>query len=103
VIDSLRRLTQSPFPVLTFKEFQKFVSELPEPFRTMALLCLCLGLRISECLALKWADIDWLAAKITLSFLVEEDPICMARIGVSVPSPEWPTIPNGKGIGAISL
>src|ERR1700721_3246325 len=48
---------------LTFEEFQKFVSELPEPFRTMALLCLCLGLRISECLALKWADINWLASK----------------------------------------
>ncbi len=51
---------------LTFEEFQKFVSELPEPFRTMALLCLCLGLRISECLALKWADIDWLASKINI-------------------------------------
>jgi integrase len=51
---------------LTFEEFQKFVSELPEPFRTMALLCLCLGLRISECLALKWADIDWLASKISV-------------------------------------
>jgi integrase len=36
---------------LTFEEFQKFVSELSEPLRTMAPLCLCLGLRISECLA----------------------------------------------------
>jgi integrase len=51
---------------LTFEEFQKFVSELPEPFRTMSLLCLCLGLRISECLALKWADVDWLASKISV-------------------------------------
>jgi integrase len=51
---------------LTFEEFQKFVSELPEPFRTMALLCLCLGLRISECLALKWADVDWLSSKISV-------------------------------------
>jgi len=32
----------------------------------MALLCLCLGLRISECLALKWADINWLASKISV-------------------------------------
>jgi|ERR1700734_2562 len=31
---------------------------------------------------------------------VEEGPICMARIGVSVPSSEWPMIPNGRGIGA---
>ena len=51
---------------LRLEELQKFVLELPEPVRTMALLCLCLGLRISECLALKWADIDWLASKISV-------------------------------------
>ena len=26
----------------------------------MALVCVCFGLRISECLALKWSDVDWL-------------------------------------------
>ena len=49
--------------VLTVDEFQRFIQHLREPFRTMALLCCCLGLRISECLALKWSDwsdIDWL-------------------------------------------
>lgn len=45
---------------LTVDEFQKFVAKLAEPFRTMALLSVCFGLRISECLALKWADVDWL-------------------------------------------
>lgn len=45
---------------LTVDEFQKFIVHLKEPFRTMALLCVCFGLRISECLALKWADVDWL-------------------------------------------
>jgi len=49
---------------LTVEEFQKFIQHLNEPFRTMALLCCCLGLRISECLALKWADVDWLNATI---------------------------------------
>ena len=33
---------------------------LHEPHGTVALLCTCFGLRISECLALRWADIDWL-------------------------------------------
>lgn len=61
---------------LTFEEFQKFVSELPELFRTIALLCLCLGFRISECLALKWADIDWLASKISI-----ERAIVRQRVG----------------------
>src|SRR5580698_11157435 len=32
----------------------------PRTFRTMALVCACLGLRISECLALRWSDVDWL-------------------------------------------
>jgi len=45
---------------LSVEEFQKLLGQLEEPFRTMALVCLCLGLRISECLALKWSDIDWL-------------------------------------------
>jgi integrase len=26
----------------------------------MALVCVCFGLRISECLALRWSDVDWL-------------------------------------------
>ena len=33
-----------------------------EPVRTIALLCVSFGLRISECLALKWSDVDWLAS-----------------------------------------
>ncbi len=45
---------------LTVEEFQKLIEQLEEPFRTMALVCVCCGLRISECLALKWSDVDWL-------------------------------------------
>ena len=30
----------------------------------MALVCICFGLRISECLALKWSDVDWLQGKL---------------------------------------
>lgn len=45
---------------LTVEEFQKLIEQLEEPFRTMALVCVCFGLRISECLALRWSDVDWL-------------------------------------------
>lgn len=45
---------------LTAEEFHRFIVRLREPFRTIALVSLCFGLRISECLALKWGDIDWL-------------------------------------------
>lgn len=51
---------------LTVEEFQKFVVHLREPFHSVALLCVCLGLRISECLALKWSDVDWLNGKLTV-------------------------------------
>jgi integrase len=45
---------------LTVEEFQQFVCHLEEPFHTISLVCVCFGLRISEALALKWGDVDWL-------------------------------------------
>jgi integrase len=59
---SVRRATKRTrqLRVLTVNEFRGFWSHLEEPFATMALLCCCLGLRISECLGLKWCDVDWL-------------------------------------------
>ena len=32
----------------------------------MALVCVCLGLRISEALALRWADVDWLGSRLSI-------------------------------------
>lgn len=51
---------------LTVEEFQKIIRHLEEPFRTLALVCVCFGLRISECLALKWSDVDWLNSKLSV-------------------------------------
>lgn len=51
---------------LTVDEFRKFVKHLEEPFRTVALLSVCFGLRISECLALRWSDVDWLNGKLRI-------------------------------------
>ena len=45
---------------LTVEQFQKLSAELREPHRTIALVCICFGLRISEALALRWSDVDWL-------------------------------------------
>ena len=49
---------------LTVEEFQKFIEHLEEPFRTIALVCVCFGFRISEALALRWCDVDWLNSKL---------------------------------------
>jgi len=51
---------------LTVEEFQEFMLQLSEPFYTIALVCVCFGLRISECLALKWGDVDWIHGKLTV-------------------------------------
>ncbi len=39
---------------------------LVEPFKTMALLQVCLGLRVSELLALRWKDVDWMGSKLNV-------------------------------------
>jgi integrase len=49
---------------LTAEQFHALLKELHEPFATMALISVCLGLRISEALALQWADVDWLGARL---------------------------------------
>jgi integrase len=49
---------------LTVEEYQQFVGQLGEPVRTISLVCVCFGLRISECLGLKWSDVDWLGGKL---------------------------------------
>ena len=51
---------------LTAEQFHALLRELHEPFATMALLSVCLGLRISEALALRWSDIDWLGSRLSV-------------------------------------
>jgi integrase len=65
VVKGATKRTRQPRS-LTVDEFRKFLQQLGEPFRTMALLCVCFGLRISECLALKWCDVDWLNGKLRI-------------------------------------
>jgi integrase len=47
-------------------EFEAMLAKLGEPFATLALLCVCLGLRISEALALRWAAVDWVGARLSV-------------------------------------
>lgn len=51
---------------LTVEQFHTLLRELHEPFATMGLLCVCLGLRISEALAIRWTDIDWLGSRLCI-------------------------------------
>ena len=51
---------------LTAEQFHALLRELQEPFGTMALLSVCLGLRFSETLALRWGDVDWLGSSLSI-------------------------------------
>lgn len=60
---------------LTAVDFHKLLAQLHEPFRTIALLCVCFGLRISECLALKWSDVDWLKSTLRIERSIVEQNV----------------------------
>lgn len=82
---------------LLVDEFRAFSQHLPEPFRTMALLCCCLGLRISECLALKWSDVDWLNCKLT----VERGIVCQTVDDVKTPESRKKLVIAGELLSAL--
>jgi len=45
--------------ILTPAEFKALLEELSEPYKTMVITIACLGLRVSELVALNWADLDF--------------------------------------------
>src|SRR5665213_808871 len=47
--------------ILTPEKFQELIAVLHEPHRTMAVVAMCTGLRVSEVLALRWEHIDFKA------------------------------------------
>jgi integrase len=57
VKDSSKR--QREPKALSVDEFRKVLESIPEPFRTMCIVAMCLGLRVSEILGLRWRDVDW--------------------------------------------
>jgi integrase len=57
----LKRIT-----ILTPSQFKALVKALPEPYNLMVLVCGCLGLRVSEALALKWTDFNFDAGTLTI-------------------------------------
>jgi integrase len=47
--------------ILSAERFQELVAVLREPYKTMAIVAMCTGLRVSEVLALRWEYIDFKA------------------------------------------
>ena len=74
VKDCTKRLTTPR--VLTVTEYWRLLPHLKEPYRTMVIVAQCLGLRVSEIVALKWGDFDFQ----NLTLLVQRS-IVHGRIG----------------------
>jgi integrase len=68
---------------LTVVEFRALLPQLREPFSTLALVCVCLGLRISEALALRWSDMDWLASRLSIKRGIVEQNVDEVKTGNS--------------------
>jgi integrase len=54
------RRTRRP-QIITSEKFRELVDSLRDPYRTMAIVAMCTGLRVSEILALRWEHIDFKA------------------------------------------
>jgi len=74
VKDSSRRLKKPQ--ILVPEKFRELVAILGEPYKTMVVVAMCTGLRVSELLALRWEHIDFKAGVV----LVQQGVVC-GRIG----------------------
>jgi len=89
---------QKPLVTLTSEEFLLLISELKEPFRTMAIVAMCTGLRISEVLALRWESLDFQAG----TMLVER-AVVNGRIGPTKTETSKDDVPLDGELAAVLL
>jgi integrase len=66
---------QKALVTLTQEEFQKLIKHLREPIRTMAIVAMCTGLRISEVLALRWENLNFEAGTMLVAQAVVDGRI----------------------------
>jgi len=55
---SLVRVKDGSPKALSVDEFRQMLELIYEPFRTMCIVAMCMELRVSEVLGLKWCDVD---------------------------------------------
>jgi integrase len=84
--------------VLTAAEIRALLSELEGPYYVMAFLAAATGLRVSELLALKWGDIDFVAGEVHLT-----RAIVSQHIGSLKTEASQKPIPLDAGLSALLL
>jgi integrase len=89
---------QKSLVTLTSDEFRQLLTELREPIRTMAVVAMCTGLRISEVLALRWESLNFLAG----TMLVDR-AVFNGRIGPTKTETSKAEVPLDGDLAAILL
>lgn len=84
--------------VLEVEEIGKLLGELGDPWRTAVYLAVTTGLRVSELLALKWADMDFAAGEIHLT-----RGIVRQHIGVMKTEASRKPVPLDAGLADVLL
>jgi integrase len=89
---------QKTLVTLTKEEFHRLIKELREPIRTMVIIAMCTGLRISEILALRWEGLNFHAG----TMLVER-AVVNGRIGRTKTETSKDEVPLDGDLAAILL
>ena len=89
---------QKALVTLTGEEFQLLLAELKDPVRTMAVVAMCTGLRISEVLALRWEKLDFEAG----TMLVDQAAV-EGRIGPTRTETSKDEVPLDGKLAAVLL
>jgi len=78
--------------ILSAEQFSVIIQKLRDPFRAMVILAQCLGLRVSELLALQWLDVDFGRQTLTVSRGIVEGRVGALKTECS--QDELPLHPN---------
>jgi integrase len=84
--------------ILTPEKFKELVSKLREPYRTMVIVAMCTGMRVSEVLALCWEHIDFKAG-----VMLVQQGVVNGRIGKVKTEASNDEIPLDPGFAQILL
>lgn len=84
--------------ILTPEKFRELVAGLKEPYKTMVIVAMCTGMRVSEVLALRWEHIDFGAG----AMLVQQG-VVNGRIGKVKTEASNDFIPLDSGFAQILL
>jgi integrase len=89
--------------VLTVDQYFAILQLLMEPYRTMVVVAQCLGLRVSEILALQWPDISFAELTMRVSRAVVDGIVDEVKTEYSeVTFPSIPILPQCCSIGKTS-